>query len=327
MIERLVIKKLNIAIIGLGKQGTEVFLPDVLASSFFNLQAICDINEEKILEIKNKYLQEDFRTYIDYKELYEQEDLDCVILALPHDQYIKNIEIAAHKNINILKEKPLARNIEEGNVIEEIAKAHQIKVMISCQLRFDPIFLKVEELIKHIGNISFTKLYYALPSPNPNDRWRSSKLVAGGGVLLDIGYHLIDLVLWYLGKPTITHTQTTNNYPDRYDVEDTAIMNFNIDQKIQGEIFVSCNYPVKKMGMFIMGDNGSIMVLNSKIEVRDKSHKLIGTHEFPKSNASTLNVLESFYKLNIGENKNEYLEPSYHNANHVSLLEAAYINL
>lgn len=102
--------------------------------------------------------------------------------------------------------------------------------------------------------------------------WRSNKNEAGGGAIIDMGYHYIDLIVWYFGLPQIVGCRMSgrNREGQNYDVEDTAFLNFTYvdvvtSKKVLGTLFVSRVYSEKNEGLIAHGTNGSVSVTRGKI--------------------------------------------------------------
>jgi len=177
-------RKLSIAIIGLGKQGSKCFLPNLIKSDKFNLKAVCDLSVESTNKIKNEFKSYNFNVYNDQRELYSLEKLDCVVLALPHDQYLNSLKLAALNKVNVLKEKPFARTLEESHKVLDIVKSGRIKLMVACQFRYDPLYMKIKDLLSEIGSVCLAKCWYTIPSSQPNSKWRSNDYISGGGGII-----------------------------------------------------------------------------------------------------------------------------------------------
>jgi predicted dehydrogenase len=105
--------QLNVAIIGLGHQAVEEHLPAVLASDNYRLVALCDVDEQKLIPLRQKY-GSSIGYHNDVEKMLQSCQLDLVIVAVPHHQYGPIIRACASYKVHILKEKPFARNMEEA---------------------------------------------------------------------------------------------------------------------------------------------------------------------------------------------------------------------
>ncbi|WP_414731860.1 Gfo/Idh/MocA family oxidoreductase [Agrobacterium pusense] len=81
-----------------------------------------------------------------------------------------------------------------------------------------------------------------------DEGWRAKRDIAGGGALIDMGYHLIDLVIWFLGMPEIVMARTSGSAkPDqKYDVEDTAHLLLAYEPTTRRPNPLSANCPISR---------------------------------------------------------------------------------
>lgn len=201
--------KVKIALIGLGHQSCSDHLPAIMECSDLELVAVCDRNEKISIEISEKYNVPYFNSV---DEMLLKVVPDIAIVAVPHDAYLPIIKSLAKKHIYIIKEKPFATNMMEALEIHKVVKHYNVFLGITLQRRFDPIFQSFLEFKKRIGKIFSIEGRYTLNIENLEQGWRSSKLHAGGGALIDMGYHYVDLLIWYMGLPqTITAKLSRGN--------------------------------------------------------------------------------------------------------------------
>jgi predicted dehydrogenase len=172
------IKKLKTAIIGCGRQNIEDHLPAVLKSKKVELDSIFDIDKEK-----GKQLSQKFNTlfYYDLDLLLSERQIDIAIVAVPHNEYLPIIKKLAEHKVHILKEKPLAINLTEANQIKQIVESNNIKMMITLQRRFNPIYQAFIQLVDQIGSVYNIDARYTLNINKLDEGWRSKKSIAGGG--------------------------------------------------------------------------------------------------------------------------------------------------
>lgn len=182
----------------------------------------------------------------DYHDMFKENDLDAVIISLPNFLHLESVQLALESGCNVFVEKPLARTVEECQQIADCAKKSGRKLMIGHCMRFlDPIEkikAKVENGIigslevitaEEILNGPFS--HAAVPTPIPE--WWFDPKRTGGGVLLDIGYHMIDLYRFFAGEANLVFSQFDHkmNLP----MEDGAILVLNSrDSDVKGIINV-----------------------------------------------------------------------------------------
>jgi len=131
-------EKLKVGVIGIGHQSLEDHIPSILASNDINLVAVCDVNKEKLKSFS--YEHKDVHTYQRFKDLFQSEKLDFVIIAVPHCLHQEVVKEAIKYKIHILKEKPFAISLEQAKEIKTIAEQNNVKIMLTLQRRFNPIY-------------------------------------------------------------------------------------------------------------------------------------------------------------------------------------------
>lgn len=263
---------LKTLVIGLGHQSLDDHIPALMESPRFLLKAVCDIQADKCDAIAKKlgvasapnldeYLAENYR------------DIDCAIVAVPHASYVSIIKALAQYKIDIIKEKPFATNIENALAIGRAIQENRTSLTLTMQRRYNPVFTSFAQLIKRIGPVHSIEARYVMNVKKLDEGWRASRLYAGGGALIDLGYHYIDLIVWYFGLPDLITCQMTtgNREGQKYDVEDTAFLQFSYDRKavgqqdILGNFIVSRVFPSKEEGLTAYGTRGHVSVMRGTL--------------------------------------------------------------
>jgi predicted dehydrogenase len=176
--------------------------------------------------------------FTDYHELLKLKDLDAVIISLPTHLHAKCAISAMEEEKHVFLEKPLARNPEEGKEIVSAAKKNGVKFMVGYHLRFLPDFANLKSQMES-GVLGDIQLAYAVNIaagpffhraetniPIPVPEWWFNKKLTGGGALIDLGCHMINLLRWYLGE--VSDVKARLGYRFDFDFEDyaTCIMDF-----------------------------------------------------------------------------------------------------
>ena len=144
---------------------------------------------------------------------------------------------------------------------------------MTLQRRFNPIFTSFLQLIKRIGTIHSIEARYVMNVDRLDQGWRASHIFAGGGALIDLGYHYIDLLVWYFGLPewASCHLAFGGRPNQMYDVEDTAFLQFkysngdNDRTAILGNLIVSRIFPTKDEGLTAYGTDGHVTVKRGSV--------------------------------------------------------------
>jgi predicted dehydrogenase len=320
-------KKMLVSIIGLGHQAIKEYLPIIADSEEHELISVCDINEEILNSISKKYNIKGFNSA---EKLLEYQRPDMVIIAIPHKFYLDTIKIFATKGVHIIKEKPFASSMKEAIALDKIIKENNIFLGINLQRRFIPMFIEFKNQIQNIGKIFLIEGVYGLNISKLDEGWRAEYDLARGGALLDMGYHSVDLLIWYMGLPdSITARMSRGNRENQiYDVEDTVNLSFEYhtgkyDEKVLGRFLISRVLPEKKEELKIYGTKGSLKIEKSNLLLLDLNNNIVKKWEFDISKRDIMTkeiMIFSNLIKNNKTNKSHYQE----HFQHIAFLEAAY---
>src|SRR3989338_5003747 len=316
--------KLKVGVIGIGNQGLKDHVPAVLASSDVELIGVADIDKEKLQAFSSEYKK--IPVYKHFEDLLSLDKLDFVIIAVPHYLHFDIVKKAIKRKIHILKEKPYATSLLEEKEIKRLEQQNNVIISLTLQRRFNPIYSTFFQFINKIGKVFFIDAKYTFYTSSPEEGWRGKKELAGGGCLIDMGYHIIDLLMWYFGLPDLVFAETSCGAKEGvvYDAEDTAQVVFRYsDKDIFGSLLVSRVIPPKTEHLDVYGTRGSIHIERGKIERRapngDVQESLLREHHWP---SAAQDQIEHFVKVIRGEEEN-VVGPEFH-FKHLAFIEAAY---
>jgi predicted dehydrogenase len=145
------------------------------------------------------------RVYRDYQDLLADPDVEAVTVAVPNILHPAVAIAALEAGKHVMVEKPLARTAAEGErIIAAAERANRVLgVVFNRRGRQDVQLLKHEIERGSLGTIYHARAYWMRRSGIPGlGTWFTSKETAGGGPLIDLGIHVLDMALWVLGNPT-----------------------------------------------------------------------------------------------------------------------------
>ena len=233
-------KLIKVGIIGCGGIGTGKHMPSLAKVPDCEMVAFCDIIKERAEESAKKFGTPDAKVYTDYKELLKDETIDVVHVCTPNRSHSFITVDALHAGKHVMCEKPMAINSAEAKKMLDAAKETGKKLTIGYQSRFrdDAQYMKKEAEDGTFGDIYYAKATALRRRAVPTWGVFLNEYEQGGGPLIDIGTHALDLTLWMMDnyKPkycvgTAYHklnkdTQTGNAWgdwnPDDFTVEDSA---------------------------------------------------------------------------------------------------------
>ena len=222
-------EKINLGLIGLGYIG-KFHLRNCLKLESANLVAVADISK-KALKLAKKWGIK--QTFTDYHQLLKQPIIDAVVISLPTHLHTPCAISAAEEGKHIFLEKPLARNLEEGKKIISAVRKNDVKLMVGYPLRFVSTFRGFKRKLKsgELGDIQFARavslgsgpFFHRAEStiPKPVPEWWFKKELTGGGALMDLGSHMINLTRWYFGE--VNDIKAYLGYRFNLDLEDHAV--------------------------------------------------------------------------------------------------------
>lgn len=212
-------EKLKIGIVGVGSISAYHYAgykkdPNV------EIYALCDINKDRLFSRGKEWGVD--RLFTDVNEMVKLPELDAVSICTWNCAHAVCTIAALNAGKNVLCEKPMAMNAAEAIAMEEAAKNNNKLLMIGFVRRFgnDCVILKDFIDNAYFGEIYYAKATYIRRKGNPGG-WFGDKSRSGGGPLIDLGVHVIDLTRYLMGnpKPVSVYGATFQKLFDRKNVK------------------------------------------------------------------------------------------------------------
>jgi len=192
--------------IGLGKMG-RLHMMNCLKIDEVKIIAAADPSKKSLNEAKSAGVN---HLYTDYHDLLNHpSNIDAVIISLPHFLHFESIQLALEYGLDVFVEKPMANMVEEcREIVKSVGKSGR-KLMVGHCMRFIDAIEQMKEIKDkgRIGDLEVVTLEELLNGPfahglipTPVPEWWFDPKKSGGGVLLDLGYHLIDLFRFFAGE-------------------------------------------------------------------------------------------------------------------------------
>lgn len=193
-------KILKVAIIGCGGIANGKHLPSLAKQPQVQMTAFCDIVEERAAKAAQEYGAEGAKVYTDYRKLLEETDVDVVHVCTPNDSHAEITVASLESGRHVMCEKPMAKTAEQARQMLDAAKRTGNKLSIAYQNRFrdDSLFLKQVCEDGELGDIYFGKALALRRRAVPTWGVFLDEEKQGGGPLIDIGTHALDLTLWLM---------------------------------------------------------------------------------------------------------------------------------
>jgi predicted dehydrogenase len=295
-------KTLNIGLIGGGFMGRthsngynriRNFFPDLEFTPV--LKAVCFRNETKLKAFAEQWGYESTET--DWRKLIERDDIDAVDICTPNDTHAEIAIAAAKAGKMILCEKPLARNLEESQVMVDAIEAAGVKNTVWYNYRRIPAVTLAKNIIESgkLGRIYHYRANF-LQDWTINENlpqggealWRMDAAVAGSGVVGDLLSHCVDTAIWLNGGIKEVSGMTETFVKERMHQLTGKVEQVHIDD--------ACSF-------FCRFNNGSLGLFESTRYAR--GHKALYTFEINGANASIRWDLHDLNRLEFFDNGDE----------------------
>ncbi|NPV07269.1 MAG: Gfo/Idh/MocA family oxidoreductase [Anaerolineae bacterium] len=166
------------------------------------LVSLCDADEDRLGRVADQF-GECERTTI-YEVLLSRPDIDAVVVALPNFLHAPVTIAALRAGKHVLCEKPMARTAAEAAEMLQASRETGRKLMIHFNYRFTPAAVALHRFASEggLGEVYHARSWWHRTRGIPGlGGWFTSKELAGGGPLVDLGVHRLDLALWLMGYP------------------------------------------------------------------------------------------------------------------------------
>jgi UDP-N-acetylglucosamine 3-dehydrogenase len=259
-------KKIRVGVIGCGSIAQHRHLPEYQVNPNVELVAVCDINQERALEVAEKY---GVLSYTSYEELLKSAEVDAVSVCTPNYLHAPITIAALEAGLHVLCEKPMATSKKEAEAMIGAAEKNGKKLMIGHNQRFVPSHQKARQLIANgeVGRIYSFRTAFGHGGPegwsiDGKDSWFFEKEKAFVGAMGDLGVHKTDLLRYVLGEEIVeVGAFVETNAKDFADVDDNAVCVLKTESGIIGTLAASWAYTSKEDNSTIIYGEKAILRL------------------------------------------------------------------
>jgi predicted dehydrogenase len=233
-------KKLKVGIIGCGFIANGKHLPSLARMEDVEVVAFCDLIIEKAQTSAKKYGTPDALICLDYHDVFARQDIDVIHVCTPNSSHAEITVAALKSGKHVMCEKPMAKTAAEAKAMLDAANLTGKKLTIGYQNRFreDSLFMKSLCESGDLGEVYFAKAFATRRRGVPTWGVFMDKEKQGGGPLIDLATHALDLTLWMMQnyEPVTVLGSTFDKIakigspanimgpwdPAKYEVEDSA---------------------------------------------------------------------------------------------------------
>ncbi len=222
-------KTVKLGIIGFGYIG-QIHLRNSVKLENAEVVGVADVSQKALNKAKKFGVK---KIFSDYKDLLQDPEIDAVLISLPTHLHLQCTRDSAEAGKDIFLEKPIARNSDEAKELLAEVNKHSVKLMVGYHLPFHSGFREIKESMDKgiLGDVVTAHAIFIASgpffhraegySPVPVPEWWFNKQLTGGGVLIDLGSHMINLLRWYFGE--IKDIRSCLGYRFNMDFEDSAL--------------------------------------------------------------------------------------------------------
>ncbi len=212
-------KKLRVGVIGVGNISKH-HINGYIKNPNVELCAFCDINKEQLEKMGKTYNVD--HLYTDVDEMLAKENLDGVSVCTWNIAHSTSAIKALNAGVHVFTEKPMAINLEEAKKMKEAADKNGKLLMVGFVCRHDRDSKVVKEFAdkNYFGDFYYVRTEYLRRNGNPGG-WFANKELSGGGPVIDLGVHFIDLARYIMGnpKPVSVYAVTYEKLKDRSNIK------------------------------------------------------------------------------------------------------------
>lgn len=194
-------QKLRAGVIGLGVG--KAHAKGYLNSPDAELVAVCDMNLARLEQAEADWNVTGL--YTDYQQMLREANLDVVSIGLPNSLHAEASIAALEAGVNVICEKPMATSVVDARRMVETAKQNKRELMMCYNYRYrsDSQWMKRVIQSGQLGQIYHANVSWRRETGIPGWGLFGSKAASGGGALIDLGVHVIDLALWMMDFPAV----------------------------------------------------------------------------------------------------------------------------
>ncbi|BFT71982.1 Gfo/Idh/MocA family protein [Paenibacillus sp. P36] len=291
--------KIRIGMIGTGGI-SQVHGRQLLELEEADIIALCDTSTENREKFAAKFALEGVKHYTDYKVMLDEIELDAVVICSPHTLHFQQATDALSRGLHVLIEKPMTCSSEEAELLIATAEKAGKVMQVSYQRHFQPEFLFIRDAIANgeIGKLtSITASLYQEWKQFTTGLWRQVPELSGGGMLMDSGSHIVDVLLWTTG---LTPAEVkTNLHTQGAPVEIDSFTSIRFEEGAVAGLNIIGFAPCWHETYVFCGEDGGIFYDNGKITIQRFGEKPV-VPELPKQ---TTNQDKSFIDAILGRHE------------------------
>ena len=251
---------MDFGIIGCGGIADRRTIPGMIESDEVRITAVQDINGEIARKVAEKYGVD--RVCGSAAELAGLDDVEAVYIGTPVFAHGDQVMAAADAGKHVLCEKPLALSVKETEKIIEHCDKRGVTLQVGFMMRYHGYHIRAKEMVENgsIGKPVMGRGQLTCWYPRMDGAWRQDPAKGGGGALMDMAIHTVDILRWLFGEvESVSSFNGTHTHG--YDVEDSGVILLRFQSGAYGVCDSFFNIPdeAAKGVLEVYGTRGSLM--------------------------------------------------------------------
>ena len=268
-------KKVKWGCIGCGGIADRRTLPGMMLSDIAELVAVCDTNPEATKRVQEKYGAK--YSFTDPCELLALEEIEAVYIASPVFCHYEQVKAAADAGKAILLEKPMGLTSDAACEMTEYCEQKGILLGVGFMMRFAAFHQKMREYVQagKLGKIVSMRGRLDCWYPPMQNCWRQQMATSGGGSMMDMAIHCIDLLQYITGLKSVEVTGFVDNQVHDYESEDGGSFVIRMDNGAFMSVDANFNVPYSRCEIEILGTDGGLFAEGTVGQVEGGSVRFI----------------------------------------------------
>jgi predicted dehydrogenase len=275
-------------IIGCGDVARKRVAGAIQEDSASELVAVCRRDEAKLAEFQAQF--DVPQAFTSAEELMQSPDIDAVYIATPVSLHKPQTLFAAGQQKHVLVEKPMAMNTTECDEMIAACREHSVRLGVAYYRQFYPVVARMLELIEQgeIGTVLSVTAITATPFAIDSDEdgyWRVLPELGGGGALMDIGSHRLDLFLSMFGR-VVEIKAVCGTVAANYNADDSALAVLKFESGIHGSLQCYFGSEFDPDEFSVIGTKGRLVSrpLNGGDLLIERASETVVEHHPPNAN-------------------------------------------
>ncbi len=236
------VDQLKLGIVGFGWVARDYMAPAIRQSERVVLTAVCSAHTSDMADLPKEVAQ-----FTNLADMLQQTSIDAVYIATPNHLHGAQAVACLEAGRHVLCEKPMATTPEDAEAMVRAAQRSGKVYATAFDQRFHPAHRVIQQLVQNqlLGTITQVKIDYAcwLPADWAPDNWRVDRRKAGGGAIIDLAPHGLDLLETLLNDRIVELTLYAQRAVHSYAVDDGGVLLLRFARGTLGTLHVGYNRP------------------------------------------------------------------------------------